>query len=318
MMKRRTSLTNAEIVGTIRFLCFIAIAANLGGSTAFALDPLGPPRTTIESGQSGLMAGFSRSELLSPFILDPFQPSLGDSQKYQFSVGADFSFSKMDIELTNGKWVENDPDTELTSGEFRDRAIKDFERVKLYSTVGYSVAENFEVFMRLGAAKAEFGDSIWQSPGENFDSNIELAIGGGVRATLFDIPEHDLQIGGVVQANWSNFDGKLDASGWPAPDSVEISLLEAQIAIGATYVWTDCVSVYGGPFVHYIQGDVEDIFANYEYSWDIEGKTTYGGYLGAVMDLGVWMDLAQDCFFNIEYQHTADASALGAGLMLRF
>lgn len=317
-MKRRTSLTNVEIAGTIRFLCFVAIAANLGGSTVFALDPLGPPRATIEHSQSSLGTGFSRGETVSAFILDPFQPSLGAAEQYKFSVGADFSFSKMDLELTNGKWVETDPETELTSGNFRDITLKDFERIKLYSTVGYSFAENWEAFVRLGAAKAEFGDSIWQAAGENFDSNIELAIGGGVRGTLFDIPEYDLQIGGVIQANWSNFDGKLDAPSWPAPDSVEISLLEAQIAIGATYAWTDCVSIYGGPFVHYIQGDVEDIFANYEYSWDIEGKTTYGGYLGAVMDLGVWMDLAQDCFFNIEYQHTADASALGAGLMLRF
>ena len=317
-MKRRTSLTNVEIAGTIRFLCFVAIAANLGGSTVFALDPMGPPRATIEHSQSSLDTGFSRGEEVSAFILDPFQPSPGDAEQYQFSIGADFSFSKMDLELTNGNWAN--PSQDPTSGNAKDVTIKDFETVKLYTTVGYGFAENWEAFLGFGATKAEFGDDLWAS-GESFDSGTGLGVRGGARATIFEIPEYNLQIGGLIQVNWANYDGKLDAPRHvqPGPDFVEIDLTEMQIAVGATYLWKEGFSVYGGPFVYYVSGDLESATIDgYDITWDIDGGPTYGAYLGAVMDLGVWMDVAQDCFFNIEYQHTADASALGAGLMLRF
>ena len=279
-MKRAATLLDAESMGMIRLLGIVVIMVSLSGSAVFALDPMGPPLARVREGQ--------------------------------FSVGADFSFSEMEFELSKGKWVTRDPDFDPPTGDPGDRKIKDFETIRLYGTIGYGLAKNWEAFIRLGAAKAEFGDSIWGAAGEDFDSNIDFAIGGGVRATFFEIPELNLQIGGLFQANWSNFDGKLDASIWPAPDFVEISLAEAQIAIGATYTWTNRVQVYGGPFVYYIRGDLEDIFTRFEYSWDIDEGPIFGGYLGTRLQV------AQDFIFNIEYQYSADATAIGAGLVLLY
>jgi hypothetical protein len=278
-MKRKMSLTNARIVGKICLLCLVVIVVNSGGSTAFALDPMGPPLSVVFEGQ--------------------------------FRAGADLTFGKMDIELSNGKWVESAAGVVTDAGDAINFTLKDFETTKLYGTIGYGIAENWEAFVRIGAAKAEFGDSIWRA-GEDFDSGIDLAVGGGIKAMFFEIPELDLQIGGLVQVNWSSFDGKLGATSWSAPDFVEVSLAEAQIAVGATYTWTDSISVYGGPFIHYIRGDVEDIFANSVYSWDIDEGPIFGGYLGGLVEI------ADNCLFHVEYQYSSNANALAAGLAVSY
>ena len=276
VMKKRTILASAGIVGKIALLCFVAIAAGPGGSAAFALDLMGPPRATVEQGQIG--------------------------------AGADFSLGEADIKLKNGWWIETQAGVFQDAGGARDISMKDFETTKLYGNIGYGIAENWEVFLRIGAKKAEFGDAIW-AQGEEFDSGIDFAGGGGVRVTLFEI--NDLEIGGLFQLNWCNLDGKLDSSLLSSPVFVDIDLVETQIALGATYPWTDSVSVYGGPFIHYIEGDFEAQYPNYEIKWDIDEGPVYGGYLGAVLEI------AENCFFSVEYQQSADANAFAAGLMFR-
>lgn len=307
-MKRRTSLTNFEIAGMIRLLCLAAIAASLSGSAAFALDPMGPPRAT---GEPGLGAGSSSGE--TDYILDPFQPSLGSTEHVaHYSVGADFSFSKIDLELTNGNWTN--PDSDPTSGTLGDVTVKDFETIKLYGTVGYGFTKNWEAFLGFGATKAEFGDELWGS-GESFDSGIGFGARGGVRTTIFEIPEYNLQIGGLLQLNWANYDGELDVPQdvQTGPDFVDIDLTEMQIAMGATYLWKEGFSVYGGPFVYYISGDLESsTFEGFDITWDIDAGPIWGAYLGAQYDI------SRNCVINLEYLHTSDASALGASLIFLY
>ncbi len=276
-MKRATTLINAENRTKIRFLSVVAIVAGLSGSAAFALDPMGPPAARVREGR--------------------------------FSVGFDFSHSETDIELSNGRWVENDAGVIEDAGQAVDLTIKDFEVNKLYGSVGYGIMENWEAFLQVGATAAEFGDSIWNDT-EDFESNSQFGIGGGVRATFYEAIK--FKIGGLFQVNWSEFDGKLDATPWPAPDSLDVNLTQMQIAIGVSYMLRDWVWVYGGPFAHYIKGDLEDIYTDYEFTWDIDEGPIYGGFVGAEMKV------ARDLFFNVEYQHSSDANAFGAGLMFRF
>jgi hypothetical protein len=243
--------------------------------------------------------------------LDPLGPPISRIWEGEFSIGADFSFSETDIDLSNGKWVESDEGVFDEAGDADDLTLKNFQTIKLYGSVGYGFAKNWEVFARVGAAKAKLGDSIWDD-GEDFDSGVELAIGAGVRATFFEFYQPNIKIGALAQLNWAKFDGKLEAGQWPGPDFVEISLAEAQFAVGATYVWRDRVTFFGGPFVHFLSGDVEDIFSDFEYKWDFEEGPIYGGYIGAAMDI------YKNCVLNIEYQQSSDANAFGAGLMLRY
>ncbi len=277
-MKRAMSLTHARIVGNMWAVCVVVAVTSLSGPAAFALDPMGPPRAMMDKGQ--------------------------------FSLALDVLLSKADLEVTDGTWTNS---TQIPpTGVLTDRTIKDFETTKLYATAGYGFALNWEGFLGVAATKAEFGDDLWNS-GESFDSGAGLGVRGGLRATIIEFPEYDLQVGGLIQLNWANYDGELNVPTQVGSDFVDIDLVETQIAVGATYWWLDGFIVYAGPFVHYINGDLEEVdVTGFDIEWDVDDGPTWGAYIGAQVDLDTnWV-------LNVEYQFSSDASLLGAGLMFTY
>ncbi len=272
-------------------LCRLSVLAlvmvGLGGSAAFALDPMGPPAAGLKQGQ--------------------------------FRTGADYSYSTMDLQLKEGEWVEYLDGAFFNSGEGVSLKLKDFKAKKAYINLGYGIAENWEAFLRLGGTNARFGDSIWEDD-EKFDGNADFAIGGGAKATFYQ--EGNLMLGGLFQASWATFDGQLKAAHWAAADFVEIDITEIQIAVGPTYKLTDGVWIYAGPFLHFIDGHLDDTFVQVDegtggllaskYSWNVEEDSIFGGYIGA------HVELTENCLFNVEYQRTAAADALAASFILMF
>lgn len=286
-MKTLMKLTKTDLFEGILSSVFIFLIVGLSGTTAVALDPMGPPSTDIEHGQ--------------------------------FSIGAEFSHSDTDLELTNGVWTEYLDGVFYDWGDAVDLKIKDLEVNKGYLRLGYGISENCEAFFRMGGSSAEFGDSIWEDS-EEFESRAEPSLGFGVKATLFD--GGNFKFGGLLQTNWAGFDGKLNASHWAGSDFVEIDMVEVQIAAGVTLMLSDNVSIYCGPFAHFIDGDLDDTFSAVDtgtgglltskYKWDIEEDSTFGGYLGAKMEL------SENCSLNMEFQHTSAADAFGMGIAWRF
>ncbi|MHC4425140.1 MAG: outer membrane beta-barrel protein [Planctomycetota bacterium] len=285
-MKRETAPVKARNMRKIRLLGFVLMVVGLSGSTAFALDPMGPPAAGLKQGQ--------------------------------FKAGVDYSHSEMDLELSEGTWIEYIDGVFWDSGEAVPFTLKELKINRTYASFGYGAGDNCEVFLRVGGTNAKFGDSLWEDA-ERYDSSTDFAIGGGVKVTFLEAG--DLKLGGLFQANWAEYDGILDATHWAAPDFVEIDIAEIQIAVGATYDLADNFSIYGGPFLHFVSGDLDDIFSEVdgggglltsEYVWDIDEDSTFGGYIGAQFELG------ENCSFNIEYQSTAAAEALGASLTLKF
>jgi hypothetical protein len=253
------------------------------------------------------------------FALDPMGPPVASMEPGQYQVGFDFSYSNMDLQLHNGVWTETLDSVFLGWGDAVDLKLKDFEVNRGYAGLGYGISENFEAFFRLGITKAEFGDSLWEDY-ENFDSESEPAVGFGLKATFLD--EGNFQIGGLIQFNWADYDGELSAPHWGSSDFVEVDTAETQIALGMNCMLSDRFSVYGGPFLHFVDGELYDTFSEVdpdtgglltsEYLWDIEQDSVFGGYLGARMELG------QNCFLNVEFQHTAAADAFGASIAWKF
>lgn len=247
------------------------------------------------------------------FALDPMGPTTADLRQYESEIGIDYISSTMDIELINGKWTESINGAFNDAGEAVSFELKDFEMNKIYANFGYGIWEGCELFLRLGGVNTEFGDSIWEA-GEEFDSNTNFSFCIGSRATFYDAG--DFKIGRLIQVSWTNIDGDLKAPQWIEADAVDIDLLEVHFAIGPTFTSPNGSSIYGGPFFHFVDGDLEDKFTDEgitsKYSWDIDETSTFGGYLGAQMYI------AQNTFFNIEYQHTSGADALGLSFIWRF
>lgn len=275
-----------------RFHRLVLVIACLCGSVTFALDPIGPPAVDLKQGQLGSQIGYS--------------------------------FTRMDFDLDNGKWKRRLAGIPGGAGDAVPSSIEGFEAHKAYAGLEFGADDNGTLFLRLGATKATFGDSIWDAD-EELDGSIDFTVGGGAKATLL---EHgDMKLGVVLQANWSRFDGKLGADNWRADHVVGIDLAEVQIAAGAVHKWAEGRWIYGGPFVYYVKGEYEDtstevividtpvlasVLAEWDYTWQIENGPVFGFFLGAKLEL------TEDSILNLEYQYSSDASVFAASLVLPY
>lgn len=278
-----------ENVIKIWLLALAFITIGFGSSNVFAMDMLGPPTAELEKGT--------------------------------FRVGADYSLSEMELEVIECEASIYFNNELVYEGDEKSVTIKDFKVNTLYATVGYGFSENYEAFIRMGTAKATFGDALLEE-GEELDSNFNLAVGGGIKATVYE--GFNLKVGGVIQVNWTALDGDLDSSSWEVPQShyVEMSTTELQLAMGVTYMYSSRVSFYGGPIAHFISGNFDYKFSRFrtiegftdsrEYSWEINDGPTYGGYIGA------HIEIAKNSSANIEYQQTSNISAIGVNVMMRY
>jgi opacity protein-like surface antigen len=284
-MKRRKNPARAKNPGNIYFIA-VAIACTVSPA-AFAMSPMGPPTATLK--------------------------------QEDFKIGADYSYSKMDLKLTDGKFVEYFDGWFDASGIEPDLKIKNLKTNTIYLNIGYGATDYLEVFMRLGGTQAKYsGLTFWPS-GEDFDSYTDFAIGGGIKATFYE--GDNLKIGGLIQVGWSQLDGAIRPKEWPvADDTVKFDLTQLQIAVGPSYELTEGFLIYGGPFLHFVRGDWEDVFNQIsgggllttKSSWTVEEDSYFGAYIGTQIEI------TENSTFMIEYQHTSAAKAVGASVAVKF
>lgn len=281
-----TALARTGKTAKTCILGFALMMVVLGGSVALALDTMGPPASGLKRGQ--------------------------------FRIGVDSSHSEMDLELRNGVWVESIDGVFFDSGDATTFTLKDLEINRDYANFGFGLTDHLEVFLRMGGTNGNFGDSLWED-GEEFESSSDLAVGGGIKATFLKVG--GFKLGGLFQASWAAFDGQLSAPHWAAADFVEIDIAEFQIAVGPSYTWADRISIYGGPFFHFVGGDLYDTFSEVdaggglltsEYAWQVDEDSVFGAYCG------LQLEFIKGCSFNVEYQRTAAADAFGVSLMWGF
>ncbi len=72
------------------------------------------------------------------------------------------------------------------------------------------------------------------------------------------VQEGDLIWGGLFQISWfsSEDTGTLVSAGHTITGTQEIDAYQIQIAVGTTYEM-EGLSIYGGPFLHFIGGDYD-------------------------------------------------------------
>ena len=114
----------------------------------------------------------------------------------------------------------------------------------------------------------------------------------------------------------------MESPNWTVPDYVEIDLTEIQLAFGASYTWQERFTIYGGPFFHFVGGELDNEVGasiteagellNSQYVWDLDEDSVFGGYFGAQLEV------AEGCSVNFEYQKTAAADAFGASIIWRY
>ncbi len=263
-------------------LGIVIIVIGLCGSAALALDYMGAPKASLEKGKLG--------------------------------AGYNYSYSNMNIDIKGAYFGDHDVSV-----------IEMPEKLKInkqYVVLDYGLLQGCDVYLLLGCArnKAEIKNNTTDT--KEADSGNEFAIGFGVKKNFYE--DEKLTLGGMYQMSWVRdipIDGRLyidQMEPWYHTVNGELDLTEIQIAAGPTYRLNEFVSIYGGPFFHFISGDF-----NYRETCSICGvisdKTSnvresswFGGYVGTQVDI------IKNVPFSIEYMHTAFADALGMSLIWRF
>jgi hypothetical protein len=273
-------------------LVVVLAVTSMFSSVALALPPMGPPRAT--AGQD------------------------------QWTIGAEYGRGEMDLE-TSG-----DVQEVLLGSAFErstDFDIDGLESNMFFANLSYGIHDSWDVFVRLGAADGE--GEIDEDPGNGgagdtytgMDGSLGFAWGIGTRATFWE--DGDVTWGGLFQATWLDPDGSdVDLKGDPAfSGDADLDFWEIQIAAGPTVEY-DNFRVYGGPFLHFVGGDLDisgqtvdqpgSITITMTASQDIEEESIFGGYVGAQ-----WL-MAENATCNVEFQATGDAWAIGVGAIWKF
>jgi opacity protein-like surface antigen len=279
--------------------------------------------------------------------LDPMGPAVAELEKGQFSIGAEYSTSRMDLRLNEGKITRrgyvNGMLSSTSVGPLNRYTITNMQMDKVWTKISYGITDDWDVFLRLGTADMDFDYSDRMNcvnnacqvfpPGQEHNGHNDFAIGLGTKVTFHK--EENLKWGGLFQISWCQSNGK-DTGSLPAASSitgfgtsyshsVDVDLVEIHVALGPDYRLTDNISVYGGPFFHFVDGDTKGHYYesgttglgtlvgySSDYSYDIDQRASFGGYVG------LEMDLTKDVSANIEYQHTAAADALALNLTWKF
>jgi len=173
--------------------------------------------------------------------------------------------------------------------------LLDADHDTFFARLSAAPVDKAEVFVRLGMSEiAELGD--------------EFAWGAGFKATVFD--SSPAPWGVLFQITHVEGD-ESEPIGGGYVITGDVDIYEMQIAVGPSYKEGN-VCVYGGPFLHLINGDLDIRFAGQTLPYDIEEESVFGGYIGLSAEIAENVDL------SFEGQFTSDATVFGVGATLKF
>jgi hypothetical protein len=257
-------------------------------------------------------------------------PPTAGLKQGQWGTALDYAFSETDFEF-DGQFNYSYDDSTPFSPISDKLTFEAVEMHKAYLNIGYGIADNWEIFLRLGGARAETikpdryieadlgyydnpgGDAGYteiDEIGNPHDFDTDFAFGFGTKVTLYE--DQNLKIGILGQASWTEMEVRTRYEGysyldsyigehegpWMVPAEGELELLEIQVAIGADYLLSPGFRIYGGPFWYYVDGDysfkgTNGYFEEYEELWnDYEGE-----YYWAATD---WWDLCVTGDYDVE------------------
>lgn len=243
------------------------------------------------------------------FGFDPMGPPKATLSKEEPAGRLEYAYSRMDIASGNPFGI---PSVDIEEMEFN----------KIYVNLGYGFTDGWEVFVRLGAASANVDEDT------NIDnygaligtSNFNVAAGVGAKVTFYE--SKDFSVGLLAQVSYTVIDDFNGNDGilfdLPSTLSTKLEMMEVQVALGPTWNCTEWLSIYGGPFLHFIDGEIkmigthEGIPGTFPYNTIIDQSNIFGGYVGANLRFSKSPNI--NC--NIEFQATGAGYAAAIQLAI--
>ena len=246
------------------------------------------------------------TQVLAFDLMGPTTSRLKDSGKT--SIGVEYVWSSMEIDADGISALDLTSDT-----------MDDFEIDKVTANLALGMGRGSEIFFRFGVAEAAPGSTHdWGGiPGNIGSSDEAFVLGGGAKWTLYD--DGNFGWGLLTQVNWAeyDFDGKSYSVGAHSVSlSTEFEIVEVQIATGPTFQINNNITIFGGPFLYFLNGDA-DFDGTIDgspakVSADLEQESILGGYIGAGLELG------QKASLSFEVQATSGSYGMGGQLIWKF
>ncbi len=245
----------------------------------------------------------------SAMALAPMGTPTAGLKTGQFRTGFDYFIGQEDIEADYG-------------GSYGSDIYKDVQSNLFAANIGYGVCDDWEVFVRLGAADASFDEYKYESTTYDWEvgGDYGFLIGLGTKVTF--LKQENLNWGALFQIHWWNSEdsssGSYEGEGtvyWT--EKLELDIYEIQVAVGPTWKVNEALSIYGGPFFQFIGGDADYCYTEDGVpvdtdSGDLKEESCFGGYVGAQWDL----DPSRSVY--AEFQFTGDALGFGTGIGWKF
>ena len=250
-------------------------------------------------------------------------PPMAMLDEGQWAVGAEYGWEKIDLEASGISEQSFGGIPTPPTAEILD--IEDLKANMILGNVAYGICDNWDFFVRAGVADAQ-DDVVVRissagSPGEefNYDGSYGFAWGVGTRATF--CRSGPWSFGGLVQVTWIDPDDSDITSADPdVPNMVSVGTAEmdfwqTQVALAAVYQ-VDSVHLWAGPFLQFVEGDLErrgDIIdtgtdiGDFSAESDIEETSQVGAHFGANWQISSEWNLWA------EGQWTSDSWLLGIG-----
>jgi len=244
------------------------------------------------------------------FAIAPMGPPMAPLPQGQFAVAAGYAYSDMNLEVSG-------PLTGLP--QHSTAVLYDVQSNVYYGAVVYGIADDWNIFGAAGTADAEFpGDNT--TP--NFEGGSDFAFAIGCKRTLAKDEESGTVWGTVFQyfrgssddvvttvsgggTTWGNGAISLPSD---SRAEAEVKWYELQLAAGPTIPVCDGVCLYGGPFLHLLEGDVEVKYASTRDEYEAEQNLELGAYIGAQVELG-----RPDALLGVEFLWTGEVWGVGVG-----
>lgn len=260
---------------------------------------------TCTKGLFSFIIVLSIADLAYPF--DPVGVPGGWLAEGQGKIALEYSHSKLDIHA--------DSSTELG---YAAAYIRDIDIDQYTSNFGMGLTRDIEIFIRTGIIQADpdnsnNDDNVGGDIGKSKDS---FSFGGGLK---FNIYRGDkFSWGLTAQTSWLNIDfGGRYFKGAGTETKTKIKVFNTQIATGPAYKLNDSLTIYGGPFFHFITGDVEmkdtvgGTTTTYEDSI-LEQDSIIGGFVG-----GQW-EFYKQTLLNIECLFADSGYGIAGGIIWKF
>jgi hypothetical protein len=247
------------------------------------------------------------------FALAPMGPPMAGLPQGAHSVGIGFAHSDMNLEVSG------------TVGSTGGGAavINDIQSDMYYLCLGYGISNDWTLYGGIGTADSEFPAD---GSGARFEGDSAFGFAIGTKRTLAENGDTKWGVLGQISQGKSE-DTITAASGQSfgngsitgpfsagARHAMKLEWYEVQVALGPTVPISEDICVYGGPFLHFVEGDLEIRGSRAEF--ELEQRLQLGAYAGVLANIGDVGSL-NNVSVMAELLWTGEAWGVGIGATIR-